>query len=64
MVVENRGCVQASSHWRAGWSDRNRNITNGNAEGMPAWAGQLTKTQIQNVAAFVYCATNKGAAGC
>jgi hypothetical protein len=31
---------------------------------MPAWAGQLTKTQIQNVAAFVYCATNKGAAGC
>ena len=37
------------------------NITNGNAEGMPAWAGQLTKTQIQNVAAFVYCATNKGA---
>ena len=40
------------------------NITNGNAEGMPAWAGQLTKTQIQNVAAFVYCATNKGAAGC
>lgn len=40
------------------------NITNGNAEGMPAWAGQLTKTQIQNVAAFVYCATNAGAAGC
>jgi len=40
------------------------NITNGNAEGMPAWAGQLTKTQIQNVAAFVYCATNAGASGC
>jgi len=27
------------------------NITNGNAVGMPAWAGQLTKTQIQNLAA-------------
>jgi cbb3-type cytochrome c oxidase subunit III len=40
------------------------NITNGNSEGMPAWTGQLTKTQIQNVAAFVYCATNAGAAGC
>jgi mono/diheme cytochrome c family protein/uncharacterized cupredoxin-like copper-binding protein len=40
------------------------NITNGNSEGMPAWSGQLTKTQIQNVAAFVYCATNTGAAGC
>jgi mono/diheme cytochrome c family protein len=40
------------------------NITNGNSQGMPAWAGQLTKTQIQNVAAFVFCATNAGAAGC
>jgi mono/diheme cytochrome c family protein len=40
------------------------NITNGNSEGMPAWSGQLTKTQIQNDAAFVYCATNAGAAGC
>jgi mono/diheme cytochrome c family protein len=40
------------------------NVTDGNTSGMPDFSQQLTKTQIYNVAAFVFCSTHKGAAGC
>ena len=35
-----------------------KQVTNGGGA-MPAFKGQLTKTQIQNVAAFVYVSTHK-----
>ena len=37
------------------------NVTDGNTSGMPDFSQQLTKTQIYNVAAFVFCSTHKGA---